>query len=353
MTAKERRLAPIVPMVMATLVMLGAMLAGCTYFRKRLDECLKDPTLCLPPEPTPSPSPTPPPSPPPSPLPTPLPSPLPSPTPEPLPTPSPLPQGCGLPAPQERFDSCAGANDFSGLVKQAIALVVASNPSRFEGTVPGPVFLLKLDGTRAKSEEPGSHEARVWFYERLVQTMRNLDGGCVGSFGTDELVVCHKNSTGPCPTYSAVNHGGANVHYEPPKFNGTVCVVPDPEPTPVALGCPEVLGFGKLECHVSNPATFVVDCTGKVCNRDYCQSVGNPNQCCSPGGGPVGPEACEALLYGTASDGAQGPEWATSGGVGFLERRALTKAKFVREGPGAVIACVPNRPAICSTVTIP
>jgi hypothetical protein len=117
---------------------------------------------------------------------------------------------------------------------------VRANPQRFEcleapcaefpAGATGDIWLLKVDGTRARHEEPGSPEARAWLYSEaedegagIVRRLRE-DGLCVGSFGTDELVVCAPGSRGPCPTYSIVNHGGANLRYAPPGYNGSVCV---------------------------------------------------------------------------------------------------------------------------------
>lgn len=313
-------------------------------------------------------------------VPVPTPSPTASPTPEPTPVPSPTPTpipGCGLP-PQETFDTCDGQADSPTRVSETMAaerLVMDANPQRVEIDQNNDLnrWLLREDGGRARHEEPGSHEARVWFYDQTVLEVQ-AQGLCAGRFGTDEVAICAPGSSGPCAALSLINHGSGQIRHAPPGFNGFVCSSapaqpnpstpptpenpPDPTPQPTtdpssppAAACPLELGAGKLECRVHNrpaPDVVVADCTLKVCDRDYCQSVGNPNVCCSPGGGDGQWAECEAQLYGIAGDGEPGPDWATTGGVLFVARRGLTTAKFKVQGPGTIKACVPSKPGLCS-----
>jgi len=155
----------------------------------------------------------------------PAPQPTPSPTEAPSPEPTSNPEPCGLPAPQHEFDSCEGDRDpdHESAVVGAEKDLFDAEPSRFEGAWGGPVFLLKLDGTTARHEEPGSHEARRWLYDAAVAGVQSR-GFCAGSFGTDELVVCDQGETS-CTTWSIVNHGGADLRSHPPGYNGRVCRV--------------------------------------------------------------------------------------------------------------------------------
>lgn len=152
----------------------------------------------------------------PSPSPSPSVTPAPSPIPTPTTTPTPPPP-CGLPAPQEKFDSRSAGPSYVTLVDVAVSLVMQDNPSRFEVSPTNELaaWLLKLDGTRARHDEPGSHDARVWFHERVVAQLQKY-GVRVGSFGTDEVVVCPRNSTGPCGTLSIVAHSTGFV-LRPPE----------------------------------------------------------------------------------------------------------------------------------------
>jgi hypothetical protein len=206
------------------------------------------------------------------------------------------------------------------------------------------------------------------FFASVNARLRNM-GLCAGIArpGEDQIIV-GTDRCGWHEAYHIFNSGGNKVVWATGAYRdnwrATDCeATPIPPPSepptspssnpPPGPRCPTELGFGKTECKVHNPATFVVDCTSKVCDRAYCDSVGNPNQCCSPGGGDGQWAECEAQLYGIASDGEPGPEWSTTGSVKFKSRQGLTMAKFKRNGPGAVVGCVPNKPGLCSTVTIP
>ena len=210
----------------------------------------------------------------PSPTPAPTPGPSPSPSPAPEPTPSPGPAQCAMPYPQEAYWPIPGGVDvFALAVRQAIQSVVAGTPARFQGSaLAGDVVkLLTLDGVVARHEQPGADEARHWLYAAVVTRLR-ADGYCVMAFGVDQLVIGANAER--VKGYHLVNHGGGDVHYWPPRYEGDLEVRVGAPAT-----CPaEAPPVDKFRLHVSAAGTFPrgrrVDATPVARGEPWCLSQG-------------------------------------------------------------------------------
>jgi len=246
---------------------------------------------------------------PPVPSPTPAPTPGPSPSPSPAPEPSPGPAQCAMPYPQEAYWPIPGGVDvFALAVRQAIQSVVAGTPARFQGSaLAGDVVkLLTLDGVVARHEQPGADEARHWLYAAVVARLR-ADGYCVMAFGVDQLVIGANAER--VKGYHLVNHGGGDVHYWPPRYEGDLEVrAPAPVPTPSSTcGEPTPPEIGRMRVTASVRPTgagdvWFGDVTPKVRGREFCASIGSPDVFCSPR--PEGhPEraACDRAIVGAGS----------------------------------------------------
>ena len=207
----------------------------------------------------------------PNPTPTPSPTPTPTPTPMPTPTPTPAPATCALPA-QTTFDAVlGGAPTLAPDVKAAILEVVAANPARFEVNPDG-TYLLSAGGQRAKNEEPGAPEARQWFYDQVVAALASR-GFCVAAFGTDQVVIAAPPFTGRVQAYHLINHGGGNVIFSPPKYEGDLVSTP-----PVPFGfvpCPKAVAKFRIHDKGPRPKGRILDATPVAGpNEDWCVSQG-------------------------------------------------------------------------------
>jgi hypothetical protein len=298
----------------------------------------------------------------------PAPSPPPTASPTAEPTPSPKPTPC-VPPVTDDWEIQPGTGTLRPNVNVAIASVT---------------------GCEINSNCPLPVSMGVFFDSVIAKLLE--DGMCAGLAkpGEDQIIV-GRTRCGWYEAYHVFNTGGNKVSWAgggyrddwrpqicdepsaPPSSIPTPIPAPTPTPenppaspgAPLPPGtCPLGLGFGKVELHKNNSfanpdgsRVFVVDVTSKVCDRAYCDSVGNPNQCCSPGGGDGGDAVCEAQLYGVAGDGVAGPEFLVTGTPRATERRDLTKFKITTDpgsGPVTVVACVPSHPALCSpAISIP
>lgn len=306
------------PLLAAPGLILGLLtlfsLTGCATVAEL---CKIDAIPCTFPPPVPSP-PAPPPA--PTPTPSPGPEPTPSPIPDPLPTPVPVPPVTECNTAPTGDEMCAELSGrWSPVMRDAIQTTAAKYAGG-DGKVP--------------------YAAWDVYHVEIVQRIRTAGLLCAGFYG-EEIGVFK------------VGDQLDSENYDPLSANGTPLWAYRSTCTPATLTrsdfpsrlCPYGKPLAKVEIQQRACDGTCFDATAKVCDRDYCHSLGINQDCCSPAGGHFA--ECEAAMYGSAGDDEPGPDWRLDGG-GTVERRSLTMVKLHGGAAhGSVQACVP-RSGVCS-----